>query len=559
MSETTEARAEAHAADTEAEAEAALATAATDAAARMTEAARMAEILRPDVVGQVHRSAHALDRRLRQYGAEADDVANQVQADMLADAAAGRVVDVSPAAVGGRVRRAADDYRRKAERERAAGDASDVMGEAAPTEADAEATSTRQRAAVMGRRRSGIDSGWSVDRADVLGVSEAARTAMRPAEVTYLADVDRSAMRAALDTDAWRPTRTAEHAAWAAMLAADEREMPATAPYVTGRTTRPVTVVAALPRAIRAERTALRAAERIARWARDDAERAEADAADGPGAADAAEAARMARSAWLAAALATEAAQGREARTGAVPVADIAERPIPAGNPADILGRSAICEDQLGTVYADGGPYVPEDLCKYQTATHARGSLRAARHVRWAAALPMVRPATRAALGRAARSWAANAADAVAARIEADAWALVVSREHADLVADQAACAALRDLATRGATRIGTDEHAYFAERETRAEAARLAWSDAAADRVAEAVAGRPGRPGGFWAACAGSTTRRADAARAAWLADADGRAEAERPAAPISLLAAHVALSAQLVREAAVAAALAG
>lgn len=501
-------------------------------------AAREADVLAPDVAARIEAAAAALAGRLRTWGAEADDVAADVRADLLAAVADGGAVDLRPGPLAARVRRAADVYRRRADRERPAGTAADVMGETDEPNPEAEAeTDKRRRAAIMGRR----PRSQAVDRADVLAVSDAARESMRAAEWQYMAAVDRSAVRMAEAADAWRPDvrRPAERAAWEAV---DVR--PMAAPYVSGRSMAARVAVAGRPMAERAERAALRSAERAARWAADDAGRRAAEAADGGDseAADvAAVAAREARAAWLAARLACEAAAGRAERVavGREAVAEI--RPVPdGGGRADALTAG----------------YVAESLAVYRTAKRPRGALLTARHMTWAAVRPEATAAERAALGRAARGWAAHVSGAAAERWEADAWAAIVRREAADAEADRVWVARSTAWRWRAEAAEIADAEADAGRRAAAREAARVAAREHMAEAVADAVAGRPGR-GGFAAAAERAAVRRAEAERAAWLASMAERAEAERPA-PVSMLAAHMARMAEAVADAERAAAVA-
>lgn len=524
-------RAEAERAD----AEAAEAMAARTAARMADRAAHEADVLAPDVAARIEAAAAALAGRLRSWGAESDDVAADVRADLLAAVADGGPVDLRPGPLAARVRRAADVYRRRADRERPAGTAADVVDGPEAAEAEAE-TDKRRRAAIMGRR----PRSQSVDRADVLAVSDAARESMRPAEWNYLHAVDRSAVRMAEAADAWRPDvrRPAERAAWEAV---DVR--PMAAPYVSGRPMAARVAVAGRPMAERAERAALRSAERAARWAADDAGRRAAEAADGGDseAADvAAVAAREARAAWLAARLACEAAAGRAERVavGRAAVAEI--RPVPdGGGRADALTAG----------------YVAESLAVYRTAKRPRGALLTARHMTWAAVRPEATAAERAALGRAARGWAAHVSGAAAERWEADAWSAIVRREAADAEADRVWVARSTAWRWRAEAAEIADAEADAERRAAAREAARVAARESMAEAVAEAVAGRGGR--GFSATAERAAARRAEAERAAWLASMAERPTAERPA-PVSMLAAHVARMAEAVADAERAAAVA-
>lgn len=500
-----------------------------------------AEVMAADVVARVDRAARSLAGRLARWGAEADDVSADVLGDMLADVAAGRPVDTGAAALAGRVRRAADTYRRRAERERPAGTAADVMGEAA-AEADTGDADKRRRAAILARPAT--SRSMAADRADVLGVSDAARSAMRGADVQYLRETDRRAALAALADASWTPDRAAERAAWAALSAPE-----AAALYVTGRSVARYVMLAERPALARAERRAAMRAERRAAAARDRAAvRAAlaADTGDAEAADAAAEAARQADAAWMAALSALEAAHGRPARMAAARQAEAAERPVPAGGAADALTAG----------------YRPEVLAQYRTAARPRGALLSARRVAWADAAPEADAAGRAALGRAARRWAAHVSAAPAETWEADAWAAILRREAADAEADRvwvALSGAALPWRAEAAEAAAADADAD--RRAAARQAARLAWAEAAAERVAECVAGRPGRPGGFFAATSAAAVRREAEARAAGMAEAERRA-AERAAAglpPIreaeaaggSMLAAHREILADMLRDA--------
>lgn len=279
--------------------------------------------LTPDTLAAIDRASAAAARtyRLGRTTATAADVAADVAEAAMTAAEWPTDRDHVAAHVAKLARRAADKYRRRADRERPSGTAADVAGEATVRAADD--TADRQYRAVMARpaRHRGLK------RTDVAAVAEWSRVTMRPADwqaarVVRMAAADRLAADvAAVLADA--PTREAD--ALARLAEAEAADVVTAA----ARVAVPVTVVRAVPvrpaeyRA-RLARLAWRArhrADKLARRAARAADRA-AEAATADAEAEA-EAARLARRADSAARMAATlyrardtARHGRPARVG---------------------------------------------------------------------------------------------------------------------------------------------------------------------------------------------------------------------------------------------------
>lgn len=315
----------------------------------------------------------ARTQRLRALGGTAADVAQAAFADVWAAATgaepspAPNVAAVltaltngaDPAPTIGRLARAvAERFAASLRREAPAGDATEVAGEERPAEGSAQEAARaakesgdRQRRAVLARR--GTIAG--IHRADVYGVSEAAREAMRDPADVYANRRRVQYLTAAADAP-FVPRRAAEARSWAALLASAE---PSTAPYRRGW--------------------------RVLSLVESPAVAESGDRVRGPW-----HPAQEARRTWT--------------RTVATDVRTVAA----ATSPADVLF----------------GAYSPMVLATYRTKTNRPGDVLQAARLSWANALPGSSTASRAALQRAARSWAA------AVRSAGASWADQEAREQ---------------------------------------------------------------------------------------------------------------------------------